>query len=61
MLCWPCRGAKEEHDEEEVGHLDFDLSDEADVDKKEKISTYTKDLTFETVCFLCQWFYCFSF
>jgi hypothetical protein len=43
-------GKNEKDDDGENEHLDFDFSDDADVGKKEKMSSYTKDLSFDTVC-----------
>jgi hypothetical protein len=40
--------AKTEDMENDHDHLDFDFSDDADVETKEKASTYIKDLTFDT-------------
>jgi len=43
----PFGNAKHEEDDPNE-HLDFDFSDDADVEKKEKMSAYTKDLSFDT-------------
>jgi len=41
-------GKNEKDDDDKNDFLDFDFSDDADVGKKEKMSSYTKDLSFDT-------------
>jgi len=38
---------KHEDDDGDHDHMDFDFSDDADVGKKEKMSSYTKDISFQ--------------
>jgi len=42
------RVGKQEEDDELPQHFDFDYSDDADVEKKEKVVAFTKDLTFDS-------------
>lgn len=68
LLFFPCLfliffriGKLEDDDEEEKEDLDFDSYYVADVDKKEKMSTYTKDMAFDTVSFIIFLFFYYFF